>query len=150
MYVCAAGPPLQAAITEVSDIEESVWAPKYGLKGQIDASLRVRLTKAPDITNAWRGARHGSGAHSGPGGAHAATQLPLRAGGAGRHSAPAVGAVAATQGYGAGPAPATACGVNSSGVGHGGEAGDVKEIVVPFEFKSGKHHHSHRAQVREG
>jgi len=26
---------------EVVDIEESIWAPKYGLKGNIDATLQV-------------------------------------------------------------------------------------------------------------
>ncbi|XP_073037531.1 DNA replication ATP-dependent helicase/nuclease JHS1 isoform X4 [Primulina eburnea] len=30
-------------ISEVIDIEEMAWAPKYGLKGMIDASLRVRI-----------------------------------------------------------------------------------------------------------
>ncbi|KAK2968501.1 hypothetical protein RJ640_027551 [Escallonia rubra] len=30
-------------ISEVVDIEEMAWAPKYGLKGMIDASLRVQL-----------------------------------------------------------------------------------------------------------
>lgn len=30
-------------IPEVLDIEENVWAPKYGLKGMIDASLHISL-----------------------------------------------------------------------------------------------------------
>lgn len=30
-------------VQQVVDIEESVWAPKYGLKGMIDASLDVGL-----------------------------------------------------------------------------------------------------------
>ncbi|KAL8160935.1 hypothetical protein V2J09_012424 [Rumex salicifolius] len=33
---------LQVSISEVVDIEEMVWAPKYGLKGMIDASICVR------------------------------------------------------------------------------------------------------------
>lgn len=36
-----AGPELQLAITGVSDIEESIWAPRYGLKGQLDGSYKV-------------------------------------------------------------------------------------------------------------
>ncbi|XP_073140812.1 DNA replication ATP-dependent helicase/nuclease JHS1 isoform X2 [Henckelia pumila] len=32
-------------ISEVIDIEEMAWAPKYGLKGMIDASLRVRIDR---------------------------------------------------------------------------------------------------------
>ena len=28
---------------QVSDMEESIWAPKYGLKGIIDASVEVRF-----------------------------------------------------------------------------------------------------------
>lgn len=30
------------AIPEVVDIEESIWVPRYGLKGMIDASVRLR------------------------------------------------------------------------------------------------------------
>ncbi|XP_020538539.1 DNA replication ATP-dependent helicase/nuclease JHS1 isoform X2 [Jatropha curcas] len=32
-------------ITEVIDIEEMAWAPKYGLKGMIDASIRVKVER---------------------------------------------------------------------------------------------------------
>jgi hypothetical protein len=28
-------------IREVSDIEETIWAPRYGLKGQLDGTLKV-------------------------------------------------------------------------------------------------------------
>ncbi|CAI8612315.1 unnamed protein product [Vicia faba] len=35
-------------ISEVIDIEEMVWAPKYGLKGMIDASLRVKVQSRKD------------------------------------------------------------------------------------------------------
>ena len=34
-------------VPEVVDIEESVWAPKYGLKGMIDASLQTKFVKQP-------------------------------------------------------------------------------------------------------
>jgi len=30
------------AIPEVMDIEESIWVPRYGLKGMIDASVQLR------------------------------------------------------------------------------------------------------------
>ncbi|KAF5825637.1 hypothetical protein DUNSADRAFT_7911, partial [Dunaliella salina] len=39
-------PPPRMAITDVVDIEEMVWAPRYGLKGQIDATLGVVLSDA--------------------------------------------------------------------------------------------------------
>ncbi|GFH13469.1 uncharacterized protein HaLaN_09362, partial [Haematococcus lacustris] len=35
------GPATQVLVEEVVDIEESIWAPQYGLKGQLDATLRV-------------------------------------------------------------------------------------------------------------
>ena len=35
-------------VPEVVDIEESVWAPKYGLKGMIDASLQTKFVKQPE------------------------------------------------------------------------------------------------------
>lgn len=36
-----------ACVTDVADIEENIWSPLYGLKGQIDASLMVQLTDDP-------------------------------------------------------------------------------------------------------
>ncbi|XP_023743662.1 DNA replication ATP-dependent helicase/nuclease JHS1 [Lactuca sativa] len=38
-------------ITEVVDIEEMAWAPKYGLKGVIDASMRVKVTSKTNETS---------------------------------------------------------------------------------------------------
>ncbi|KAG7018906.1 DNA replication ATP-dependent helicase/nuclease DNA2, partial [Cucurbita argyrosperma subsp. argyrosperma] len=35
--------PRKVSISEVIDIEEMAWAPKYGLKGMIDASVRVKV-----------------------------------------------------------------------------------------------------------
>ncbi|GFH13611.1 RUN domain-containing protein, partial [Haematococcus lacustris] len=35
------GPATQVLVEEVVDIEESIWAPQYGLKGQLDATLRA-------------------------------------------------------------------------------------------------------------
>ncbi|KAI3764734.1 hypothetical protein L2E82_14747 [Cichorium intybus] len=37
-------------ITEVIDIEEMAWAPKYGMKGVIDASMRVKVTSKTNET----------------------------------------------------------------------------------------------------
>lgn len=31
------------SLLQVTDIEEMAWAPKYGLKGMIDASIRVKI-----------------------------------------------------------------------------------------------------------
>lgn len=31
---------------QVIDIEEMAWAPRYGLKGMIDASVRVKITSS--------------------------------------------------------------------------------------------------------
>ena len=74
---------------EVVDIEESVWAPRLGLKGNVDASLRVGMSAQPQ---------------------QAAMQNWL-------------------QGQQKAHPPA------------------VHQSLVPFEFKTGKAHHSHRAQV---
>ncbi|CAL0302859.1 unnamed protein product [Lupinus luteus] len=40
--------PKNVIISEVIDIEEMAWAPKYGLKGMIDSSLRVKVQSAKD------------------------------------------------------------------------------------------------------
>ncbi|KAK9857614.1 hypothetical protein WJX84_004993 [Apatococcus fuscideae] len=68
-------------VQQVSDIEENIWAPKFGLKGMIDASLHIGL---------------------GP-------QMGVQAGGDGLSS--------------------------------------LEQMVAPLEFKTGKPHHSHKAQV---
>lgn len=44
---------LEMAVREVVDIEEMIWAPRYGLKGQIDASLRADLYGHPPPPGAW-------------------------------------------------------------------------------------------------
>lgn len=38
------------AVTQVLDVEEDIWAPKYGLKGKIDASLEVLVEERNAIT----------------------------------------------------------------------------------------------------
>lgn len=37
----------RVCITNVVDIEESVWAPRYGLKGMVDASVEVGFDASP-------------------------------------------------------------------------------------------------------
>ncbi|XP_056693295.1 DNA replication ATP-dependent helicase/nuclease JHS1 isoform X2 [Spinacia oleracea] len=43
--------PMKLSICDVVDIEEMAWAPKYGLKGMIDASLRVQVLSSSGVTN---------------------------------------------------------------------------------------------------
>lgn len=40
---------IQLAVTKVLDIEETIWSPKLGLKGNIDASLEVRIHETGKI-----------------------------------------------------------------------------------------------------
>ena len=72
---------------EVTDIEESVWAPKYGIKGNIDATLMVAFEAGP-LQQQRQQRVHNLGQRQ---------QLPA--------------------------------------------------VLAPLEFKTGKPHHSHRAQV---
>lgn len=70
---------LHACISCVADIEENIWAPKFGLKGQLDASLGVQLTECEPVRRdrGWGsggggGGGGGSGSGSGRGGNGAA------------------------------------------------------------------------------
>ncbi|XP_061735969.1 DNA replication ATP-dependent helicase/nuclease DNA2 [Nerophis ophidion] len=38
-----------ATITELGDIEENVWSPRFGLKGKIDLTVRVRIQRARNV-----------------------------------------------------------------------------------------------------
>ncbi len=73
------------------DIEESIWAPKYGLKGNVDATLMVARAAPPSAGAQPRG----------------------------------------VQQFGQQPAAAAA----------------LQTALAPFEFKTGRPHMSHRAQV---
>ncbi|MQL88220.1 hypothetical protein Taro_020775 [Colocasia esculenta] len=42
---------LSPSIIQVIDIEEMAWAPRYGLKGMIDASLRVKMGSVDNVPN---------------------------------------------------------------------------------------------------
>lgn len=72
---------------EVTDIEESVWAPKYGIKGNIDATLMVAFEAGPQQQQ------------------HRQRVQTL------------------------------------------GQQPQLSAVLAPFEFKTGKPHMSHRAQV---
>uniref|UniRef100_A0A667X293 DNA replication ATP-dependent helicase/nuclease n=2 Tax=Myripristis murdjan TaxID=586833 RepID=A0A667X293_9TELE len=39
----SAGAPSVVTLTELADIEENVWSPRFGLKGKIDVTARVRI-----------------------------------------------------------------------------------------------------------
>lgn len=77
-------------------MEESVWAPRLGIKGSIDASFRLGLADASN------------------------------------HRPP--------------PQSAHPWGVGGGG-GHDGQHEKVHQALAPFEFKTGKPHMSHHAQV---
>ncbi|KAL6757709.1 P-loop containing nucleoside triphosphate hydrolase protein [Haematococcus lacustris] len=95
------GPATQVLVEEVVDIEESIWAPQYGLKGQLDATLRVSCSSMGPPQRSGAGSRSWQG-----------------------QTAPPV--AAPEQG------PGTAW---------------SRDSLVPFEYKSGKPHFSHRAQL---
>ena len=44
----------RVAVDQIADIEENVWSPRFGLKGKVDATLRLRLQ---DHTGAVRAGR---------------------------------------------------------------------------------------------
>ncbi|KNE55787.1 hypothetical protein AMAG_01662 [Allomyces macrogynus ATCC 38327] len=50
--------PLQADIEDVVDVEESIWSPTFGLKGKIDATVRLHAAPKPPFVRK----------HSGPAG----------------------------------------------------------------------------------
>ncbi|KAI0317541.1 AAA domain-containing protein [Amylostereum chailletii] len=39
------------AITGLNDVEEDIWAPKYGLKGKLDASVQAMISPAPSSSS---------------------------------------------------------------------------------------------------
>ncbi|KAG2453466.1 hypothetical protein HYH02_001687 [Chlamydomonas schloesseri] len=44
-------PEVRCRVDEVLDIEENIWAPKYGIKGQIDATFRVSMSVKDPLHN---------------------------------------------------------------------------------------------------
>ncbi|KAL6748261.1 hypothetical protein V8C86DRAFT_3115096 [Haematococcus lacustris] len=55
------GPATQVLVEEVVDIEESIWAPQYGLKGQLDATLRVSCSSMGPPQRSGAGSRSWQG-----------------------------------------------------------------------------------------
>lgn len=155
---------MTACIEDIVDIEENIWAPKYGLKGQLDASLLVRLHTADhtrhsssgrssssnqgrsDSSNEGRNSRQVySGGSTMPAGvlthrdmnAHAVLQPTV---------ADASAAAASNQG-----SAVYKGGLQGEKAGSArlrvGMAQDEQLALVPFELKTGKDFFSHRAQV---
>jgi hypothetical protein len=158
---------MRACITSVADIEENIWSPKFGLKGQLDASLVVQLTECEPArvgrSSSWPQARHG-GAGSGGGGAgsggaggfsggannggvsfkgwgHSASL-----GGGGRPEQP-LAPLDLNAAAGAGPAAARGGPSASEAAAHGLVITRQQQLLAPFEFKTGKDYFTHRAQV---
>ncbi len=192
----AAGPTF-CRVHDVVDIEESIWAPKYGLKGQLDATLRVTVATQDALHNqrtlaggyasslqqqqqgrgvapqgGW-GADGGGGPPRYHGGQQQQRQQHGRLSDGGLQPMGAVrsqtqsgqGGVAAGGGgqcqvrrqnsWSAGTAPS----LPPQAPVHGQQQQQLQgslpgfsceSMIVPFEFKSGKDHCSHRAQVRNG
>lgn len=40
--------PTHVTLTELVDIEENVWSPRFGLKGKIDLTARIRIQRPPN------------------------------------------------------------------------------------------------------
>lgn len=189
----AAGPAF-CRVHEVVDIEESIWAPKYGLKGQLDATLRVTVATQDPLHNQrtlaggyasslqqqqGRGlASQGGWGADGGGGPpryHGGQQLQRQQhgrlsdgglqpmggpksqaqGGQGAVAAEARGQVRRQSSWSAGAAPLLPPQAPVHGQQQQQQQGSLpgfscESMIVPFEFKSGKDHCSHRAQVRHG
>ncbi|GLC59371.1 hypothetical protein PLESTB_001479200 [Pleodorina starrii] len=180
-------PATYCRVTEVLDIEESIWAPKYGLKGQLDASLRVQLSTQDGPLRASSAAQqqqqqywsqqhqqqesaaarfHGLRNHR-----RASEGPPMAAAGEGVTGVTGVGrlppgAAAGLHGGAAAkqhqqqlphqwsvgkaapaPAPAGAAVQRSGGPPGPLDVAAGGGVIVPFEFKTGKDWHEHRAQV---
>jgi hypothetical protein len=209
-------------VHDVVDIEENVWAPQYGLKGQIDATMRVSMhsmqqaqaLRMSGVSGAASGRAQGASgmqqqgqqgqqgqgqAMQYSGFANSGDSWAAGAGGAGGGRVPAAG----TSGTAAGPFGAAVfkgrlsgqqqqqqgrsfgqeisnssmaaqqasgpgakvAGSGSSRPGQQQGQGQVQQVagggglpgfpgpetlLVPFEFKSGRYYHSHRAQVCVG
>ncbi|XP_032416821.1 DNA replication ATP-dependent helicase/nuclease DNA2 isoform X3 [Xiphophorus hellerii] len=44
-------PPAVFTLTELADIEENVWSPRFGLKGKIDVTAKVRIQRSQNGSN---------------------------------------------------------------------------------------------------
>ncbi|GIL70908.1 hypothetical protein Vretifemale_1573, partial [Volvox reticuliferus] len=150
-------------VLEVLDIEESIWAPKYGLKGQLDASLRVKLSigeplrasvvqnclqREPGHFHGLRGRRASEGPQTGA--------MQAGDGVAGvicvDHRQPDARCSTGKPQYPWAASKAALGAVPSAGphtLHRPMEAllDAAGGLIAPFEFKTGKNRHEHRAQV---
>ena len=113
----------RVCVSDVVDIEESVWAPRYGLKGMVDASVELSFDS-------------GALGASAPASALARC-LFFRV--VRLHQCTALRSLSALS---------TNCGLQAaSAEGASMDAARLSRVVAPLEFKTGKAHQSHRAQV---
>ncbi len=153
-----------SAKQEVVDIEESVWAPRLGLKGNIDASLRIGTSAAPQPQQGGMQTWLQGGPAGGQQGGHGQfqqQQQQSRQQGKQQHG---------QQRQQGGPGQQQQ---QQQQRRHPWQAGQqqphaqqqppheqqqprwrqqvlatpVQQALAPFEFKTGRPHHSHRAQV---
>jgi hypothetical protein len=183
------GAGLRGCVTAVADIEENIWAPKYGLKGQLDASLVVQLSECeparsygrslsgPAGVRGWGSAGFGGADGGAPAGAFRGWGHSTSTNSRGAASGGASGHPLAALGPGPGPGPgrcgSTSCGGGggggggpwggTEGGGGGGGAASVaaaqasaqglaitaqRQVLAPFEFKTGKDYFTHRCGRR--
>ncbi|KNE58592.1 hypothetical protein AMAG_04157 [Allomyces macrogynus ATCC 38327] len=125
--------PLQADIEDVVDVEESIWSPTFGLKGKIDATVRLHAAPKPPFVRK----------HGGPAGGAVGGQGRLAA--LRSQTMPSPGA----HGSGRGRAPAQRglTHTRSDPVDWPTGTGTVRGLA-PLEIKTGKARVlSHRAQT---
>ena len=136
MPLSVCGCARQVCVSEVADVEESVWAPRYGLKGIIDASVRLRFRplRGGGPSGRVRALRRDtflSGPPHTPCAGEAQGHAGLLRTSHAAHSFPSAlgicGAITCRRVHAQAPPP------------HGG--------IAPLEFKTGKAHQSHRAQA---
>eukprot|EP00798_Chlamydomonas_sp_ICE-L_P015376 gene15376-21461_t len=152
--------PTTVRVCEVVDIEENIWAPLFGLKGQIDATLRVELsTPKPTQMQAppsWGGRAQPSGHHMGStsGGnrdppvfkGSAGQQQQLGPTGRGKVFGPSSGG---QQGSRPHPWQADLATRPQLHLATSATPSDeqVRSALVPFEYKSGKDFMGHRVSL---
>ena len=135
-------------VVGVADIEENIWAPKYGLKGQLDATLLLQLTECERAPGAMMGRSGGGGSGGGGSGVAAGSGSGVAAGGSGGGGVfkgwGKSGGGASGSGMAAPPVSAAAA---RDAAARGLVAARQSRALAPFEFKTGKAFFTHRAQV---
>lgn len=116
------------------DIEESVWAPRLGLKGNVDASLRLGMAAEPQKGAMANWLQQGAAGQQGMGPA-----APQRGNWQQQQQHQQV------QGH---TQPQYQRQLPQQAAQHQQQQRPpVQQALAPFEFKTGRSHHSHRAQV---